>query len=85
MAYTQSIARPRLRDLLTVVPLGLLGVGALITGVYVIAGFFLLTAVAVFWWLTTHQGPATATKEEQAEERLSMSHPDGGIGGGGAY
>jgi UPF0716 family protein affecting phage T7 exclusion len=87
--------RSRRSDLLIVVPLALVSVGTVIASVLVgsvvgaFAGVFLLAAVAaLFWWLTTHQGPATQTKEEQAEQRLHMSGnwPGGsGGGGGGAY
>ena len=77
-------SRPRLRDLLIVLPVALFGVVAVIVGAYVVAGVCFLAAIAVFWWLTIHQGPATATKQEQAEEQLRMSdshHGSGGLGG----
>jgi hypothetical protein len=83
--------RPSLRDLLIVVPLAAFGVAALVVvggfSGFVVGGVFLLGAAVAFWYLTTHQGPATKTREEQAQARLRMSGnwPGGSGGGGGAY
>jgi hypothetical protein len=77
-------------DLLIVVPLGALGVAAVLFGdrtLTIFAGWFLIALdIVLLAWLVRRR-PPTMTKEQQAEERMRMSHnyPGGGGGGGGAY
>ena len=76
--------------LLIVVPLGALGVAAVLFGdrtFTIFAGWFLIAFdIVLLAWLVRRR-PPTMTKEQQAEERMRMSHdyPGGGGGGGGAY
>jgi membrane protein implicated in regulation of membrane protease activity len=80
----------RARDLLIVVPLAALGVASVLFGdrtLTIFAGWFLIAFdIVLLAWLVRRR-PPTMSKEQQAEERMRMSHdyPGGGGGGGGAY
>jgi len=75
-------------DLLIFVALGALGVVSVLFGdrtLTAFAGWLLIALdIVLLTWLVRRR-PPTMTKEQQAAERMRMSHDYPGGGGGGAY